>query len=78
MGTSLEVQGLRLHASITGGTRLITGWGIKIPRALQQSQKENKVREAMEAGGFQIPPKRSYFSGAIKDTFYSYNSKILI
>ena len=61
MGSSLEVQGLRLHASITGGTRLITGWGIKIPRALQQSQKENKVREAWKLEGFRFLPKEVIF-----------------
>ena len=32
-GTSLVVQWLGLHASNAGGMDLISGWGIKIPRA---------------------------------------------
>ena len=40
----------------------IDRWGLKIPHALQQSQKQKKMRRGMEAGGFQIPPQRSYFS----------------
>ena len=38
-GTSLAVQLLRFHASITGGVGLIPGWGTKIPHAALCSQK---------------------------------------
>ena len=36
------VQWLRLHASNTGGTGLIPGWGTKILHASQFSQKKKK------------------------------------
>ena len=36
---SLLVQWLRPHASTTGDTGLIPGWGTKIPKAVQASQK---------------------------------------
>ena len=38
-GTSLVVQGLRLHASNTESTDLIPGWGTKIPHAAWCGQK---------------------------------------
>ena len=39
IGTSLEVQWLRLHASSAGGMGLILGGRTKIPHASQHSQK---------------------------------------
>ena len=40
MGTSLEVQWLRLHASIAGGMGSIPGGGTKILHAVQPGQKK--------------------------------------
>ena len=37
-GTSLVVQGLRLHASNAGGVGSISGWGRKIPHALRPKE----------------------------------------
>lgn len=56
----------------------IDRWGIKIPHALQQSQKEKKMRRGWKLEGFRFLPKEVIFPGAIKDTFYSYNNKILM
>ena len=42
IGTSLEVQWLRLHASNAGGTCSIPGWGTKIPHAAWHGQKKKK------------------------------------
>ena len=39
-GTSLAVQWLSLCAFTVGGAGLITGWGTKIPHAIQWSQKK--------------------------------------
>ena len=41
-GTSLAVQGLRLHASNAEGMGLIPGQGTKIPHALRQGQNKQK------------------------------------
>ena len=41
-GTSLEVQGLGLHAPNAGDTGLIPGWGTKNPHVTQHSQKNIK------------------------------------
>ena len=46
LGTSLAVQGLRLHASNAGGTGSIPGQGTKIPHAKQHSQKTKKKKKA--------------------------------
>ena len=40
MGTSLEVQWLRLCASNAGGMGSITGQGTKIPHAVRRGQKK--------------------------------------
>ena len=40
--TSLEVQWLRLHASVSGSTISIPGWGTKIPHASWCSKKKKK------------------------------------
>ena len=41
-GNSLVVQQLRLHASTTGDSCLIPGWGTKIPQATWYDQEKNK------------------------------------
>ena len=41
-GTSLVVQWLGLHASTSGGTDSIPGWGTKILSAVQCGQKKKK------------------------------------
>ena len=50
-GTSLAVQWLRLCAFTVGGASLITGWGTKIPHAIQWSQKKKKTPLSYIAGG---------------------------
>ena len=45
MGTSLVVQWLKLHDFNAGDMGLITGWGTKIPHAVQHGQKINKNQE---------------------------------
>ena len=40
LGTSLEVQWLRLQASTAGCMRLIPGWGTKTPTLQQGSQNK--------------------------------------
>ena len=42
MATSLEVQGLGLHAASAGGIGLIPSWGIKILHAIGCGKKINK------------------------------------
>ena len=37
------IQGLRLNASSARGAGLISGWGTKIPHAMQCSLKKKKV-----------------------------------
>ena len=41
-GNSLAVQWLRLCASTAGGMGLISGWGTKVPHAVQPKQNKTK------------------------------------
>ena len=45
MGTFLMVQGLRLRASIAGGTGSILGQGTKISHAMWCGQKKRKKKD---------------------------------
>ena len=49
-GTSLAVQWLSLCAFTVGGAGLITGWGTKIPHAIQWSQKKNPPFSSIAGG----------------------------
>ena len=49
-GTSLEVQWLRLCASIAGGTVSIPGWGTEIPHAVWCGpKKQNLLKVTQQA-----------------------------
>ena len=48
LGTSSEVQWLRLHTSTARGVGSIPGWGTKIPGALWQKRRKNLKKEIKE------------------------------